>query len=260
MTAPAPNPTIIAVADIDPIGHDEAMSLATVENDRMTALLCDLRGDDWQQPTDCTRWNTTQLAAHVVGAVQGQASLRELVHQLRRARRLSRTDPDLANILDAFNEGQVLDRAHLGTEALVREWKRWAPRSVTVRRRIPKPLRGLRVLRLAPDVTMPVSYLVDAGFTRDTWMHRIDLARAVGRPPVLTGQHDGRLIADIVREWATAYDLQVDLSLTGPAGGRFRRGTNDSAVEGVTVDAVEFVRILSGRAPGDGILSHPLPL
>jgi hypothetical protein len=100
-------------------------------------------------------------------------------------------------------------------------------------------------------------YLFDVGFTRDVWMHRVDLARAVGKPLDLTAAHDGRLVADIVAEWAATHGEPFDLLLEGPAGGRFRSG-NDS--EHIVIDAVEFCRILAERAHGDGVLRHPLPL
>ncbi|MDX1382582.1 MAG: hypothetical protein R3190_03005, partial [Thermoanaerobaculia bacterium] len=44
--------------------------------------------------------------------------------------------------------------------------------------------------------------LFDTILTRDTWMHRTDLAEATGRPLELTADHDGRIVADVVAEWA----------------------------------------------------------
>jgi hypothetical protein len=103
----------------------------------------------------------------------------------------------------------------------------------------------------------PVSYLFDMGFTRDVWAHRLDIARAAGVPPELTGDHDGRIVADIVAEWSRRHGQPYTLTLTGPAGGDFRAG---SGGEPQSIDVVEFVRILSGRADGPGILRHKLPL
>ncbi len=45
--------------------------------------------------------------------------------------------------------------------------------------------------------------------------------------------------------------------LEGPAGGKFSQGTGGERVE---IDAIDFVRVLSGRAPGTGVLANPLPL
>ena len=46
-------------------------------------------------------------------------------------------------------------------------------------------------------------------------------------------------------------------TLQGPAGGDF---TAREGGDAQPVDAVEFVRILSGRAEGTGVLRHKLPL
>jgi hypothetical protein len=73
----------------------------------------------------------------------------------------------------------------------------------------------------------------------------------------LTADHDGRLVADIVGEWASIYGLPFELVLEGPAGGKFSQGTGGERVE---IDAIEFIRVLSGRVPATGVLSNPLPL
>ncbi|HET9873333.1 MAG TPA: hypothetical protein VFP89_12170 [Propionibacteriaceae bacterium] len=92
--------------------------------------------------------------------------------------------------------------------------------------------------------------------TRDTWMHRIDTARATGRPLALTPDHDGFLVADVVAEWAVRHGAPFTLNLTGPAGGSSSVGT---AGEELSLDAVQFVRTLSGRAPGSGLLAVSIP-
>jgi hypothetical protein len=103
----------------------------------------------------------------------------------------------------------------------------------------------------------PLKYLLDVGFTRDVWCHRIDICRATGRPMDLTPGHDGRLVADIVAEWASIHGEPFELVLEGPAGGKFSQGANGERVQ---IEALDFVRTLSGRLPGTGVLSRPLPL
>jgi hypothetical protein len=95
------------------------------------------------------------------------------------------------------------------------------------------------------------------GFTRDVWAHRIDIHAAIGRPMQLTADHDGRLVADIVAEWADIHGEPFELVLDGPAGGKFTQGAAGGRVE---IDALDFIRTLSGRLPGAGVLSNPLPL
>ena len=89
------------------------------------------------------------------------------------------------------------------------------------------------------------------------WAHRIDIHAVIDRPMHLTAEHDGRLVADIVAEWATIHGEPFDLILDGPAGGKFTQGVGGERVE---IDAIEFIRVLAGRRPGTGVLRHPLPL
>jgi hypothetical protein len=96
-------------------------------------------------------------------------------------------------------------------------------------------------------------YLVEVILTRDTWMHRMDIARATGRPTELTADHDGRIVADVVDEWSDRHRQPFRLELTGPAGGRF----GDADTDPLVMDAVDFCRVLSGRLP-DAPAEHPL--
>jgi hypothetical protein len=103
----------------------------------------------------------------------------------------------------------------------------------------------------------PLKYLLDVGFTRDVWAHRVDICAALGRPMEATADHDGRLVADLVGEWADVHGEPFELVLEGPAGGKFSSGTGGERVE---IDAFDFVRTLSGRLPATGVLANPLPL
>jgi hypothetical protein len=104
--------------------------------------------------------------------------------------------------------------------------------------------------------TWRFAFLLDVVLTRDTWMHRIDVATATGRPLELTPAHDGRIVADVVAEWARRHGQPFRLHLTGPGGGEFTHG---SAGEELTLDAVEFCRTLGGRLPGEGLLAQEVP-
>jgi hypothetical protein len=97
----------------------------------------------------------------------------------------------------------------------------------------------------APE-TWSLGFLTDVILTRDPWMHRLDLARATGRPPVLTSDHDGVIVGDVVAEWARRHGQPYRLQLTGPAGGSWSAGTGG---EEITMDATDFCRVVSGR-PG----------
>ncbi len=101
-----------------------------------------------------------------------------------------------------------------------------------------------------------MGYLLDVILTRDNWMHRVDIACAIDRDLVLTAEHDGRIVADAVAEWARRHNQPFTMELTGPAGGTFSAG---SGGESINLDAVEFCRILSGRTTGTGLLTEEVP-
>lgn len=104
--------------------------------------------------------------------------------------------------------------------------------------------------------TWRMGYLLDVILTRDPWMHRVDIARATGREMELSPEHDGRIIADVVAEWARRHGAPFVLTLTGPAGGTYVLGDDG---EQITIDAVDFCRTLSGRATGTGLLTQEVP-
>ena len=249
--------TAIDATTIPRITHDEAMGITAVENAKFGDQLRSFDAGDWTKPTDCALWDVRALAAHVVGSAAGQASPREFIRQVRTGRPLV-AEIGGVNWWDGMNELQVRERASLTTDQLIEEWDAGSARALRARKRLPRIVARLPLLKLPPPVgRQPISYLFDMGFTRDVWAHRIDLAVATGRAFDADENHDGRILADLVAEWAGTHDDPFTLELDGPAGGIFRHGTGG---ETVRLDAVEFVRILAERVPGEGVLAHPLPL
>ena len=242
------------VAAIPTLGHVEAMGLAGAEFARAIDLLRTLRADEWALPTVCTLWTVQAMVAHVVGMAEAQASLRQFAHDFGAARKRAG-----GAMIDAMNAAQVRDRAQLTPEQLVDRLAAAAPRAVRARRRTPALMR--KVLRFKQDPPFeterwPYGFLVDTIFTRDTWMHRIDISRATGREMVLSRQHDGRIVADVVAEWAHRHGKPFALMLTGPAGGRWRAGDGGEQIE---LDAIDFCWTAAGRIPGSGLLATPVP-
>jgi hypothetical protein len=90
-------------------------------------------------------------------------------------------------------------------------------------------------------------------------MHRVDAAHALGRPLGLTADHDGRIIADVVAEWARRHGQPFVLELTGPAGGTYTHRPDRPDAEHLSLDAVEFCRTLAGRALRAGLLATVVP-
>ena len=233
------------------------MAAATTEYDRLLTLLRSLDDADWHRRTDCGEWDVRQVVAHLVGAAESTARIGELVRQARRGRQLRPGEPTV----DGMNAVQVSERADVPPAALVADLARAGAAGVRSRRRIPAALRAVPLPFGPPLGVRRLGYLMDRIYTRDAWMHRVDLAAATGRDLVVTADHDGALVADVVDEWAGRHDRPYTLVLTGPAGGTWRRGPAEAAGRRDTLelDAVEFVRLLSGRGQGAGLLALTVP-
>lgn len=242
--------------DIKRISRQEAHGLALGEFARFATVCSSLDADDWARPTDCTGWDVRALALHVLGSAEAQASPRELIHQFRRGLPLNQ-QIDSHHWVDGINELQIRDRSHLTNAELVERLAVIGPKAVKGRWHTPPPIRWMPVPFGPPVGVKPLSYLLDVGFTRDVWMHRIDIAVALGRPPQLSPEHDGRILADIIAEWASTHGQPFTLSVAGPAGGNYHQGDNG---EHVDLDAVELCRVFTGRTAGTGVLTNPMPL
>ncbi len=248
--------TSIATSTDRPPGlsRREAAILAATENERIVDLVRSLNPEDWSKPTDCTEWDVRAMVAHVVGGMDANVSVPEFVHQFRAGTKAAGDRP----MIDGMTEVQVRERADLEANQLVDRLVVVAPKAARGRRRVPAPVRRVTMKVDIGGVmeSWRLGYLFDTIMTRDTWMHRVDLSRATGRPLVLTADHDGRLVADVVAEWGRRHGQAFALHLEGPAGGSFINGHGGDEI---TLDAIEFCRILSGRATGAGLLSQEVP-
>ncbi len=232
-----------------------AMRLAATEYDRYLDQLRCLGPAEWSLPTDCPAWDVRALATHNLGMAEMAASMRQGMRQFGLAARRGG-----GVFIDALTELQVRERAGLDPAQILSRYAAAAPRAALRRRRTPGLIR-----RLPMPVTQPVGaglerwtvgYLLDTILTRDTWMHRVDTSRATGRDLVLTPEHDGVLVGDVVAEWAARHGSPCTLRLTGPAGGRWTFATGGPELE---LDAVEFCRTLARRAPGTALLDIEVP-
>jgi uncharacterized protein (TIGR03083 family) len=242
------------VEDHRPIERPETVELARDETARMVALLRTLEVPDWSRPTDCPEWDVRALAGHVLGATETFTRLPRFVATMTGAARTTGS----GNFTDAMTALQVRGNAALTTEEVIARMATAGPVQARWRgsRRL---LRAIPMRTELNDGTVEpwrMSYLLDVILTRDTWMHRVDVAVATGRPLELTAGHDGRIVADVVAEWARRHGQPFRLHLTGPAGGHFTSG--DGGPE-LTLDAVEFCRTLAGRLPGAGLLAQEVP-
>ena len=238
------------------ITRPEARVLAMTEFARFAELVSTLTDEEWAMPTDCPGWDVRKMSLHVLGSADAQASIKEFVNQFRRGKRLNK-EIDSHHWVDGLNELQIRERDHLSNDELVTQLASVGPKAVRGRWRTPPPARYLPLPFGPPIGWAPLKYLLDVGFTRDVWAHRIDIHTAIGRPMHLTADHDGRLVADIVVEWADIHGEAFELVLEGAAGGKYSHGVDGERVE---IDVLDFIRTLAGRLPGTGVLSNPLPL
>lgn len=251
--------TTTDVRTIGPLTHNEAMRLQAHELERVLALLRSLDDTAWTAGTDCPAWDVRAMCQHVLGACEAGASMRENAHQMRLARSYRKQNG--GPLEAALSAVQVRERAHLGPAQVVERLTEVAPKTVRGRTRIPALVRNHAKLKVDGPVfeTWKLGYLVDTIYLRDLWMHRVDLARALGRPLELSSGHDGRIVADIVVEWAHRHGQPFVVDLTGPAGGTYAQGPDLSKAETVELDAVEFCRTLAGRAQATGLLATIVP-
>jgi uncharacterized protein (TIGR03083 family) len=234
-----------------------AMRLAAAEYARCGQLLAKLEPEHWSAPTVNSGWNVRDTAGHMLGMVQMMSSLPQLFGQMSTSMREAKKANAPVSI-DYLTALQVRRSAGLTTAELIQRWRDLAPKAVRTRRRMP----GLLLRRTMPEAQLvgghlerwTFGYLVDVILTRDPFMHRLDIYAATGLEPQVTPDHDGRLVDDVVHDWAERHAHPYTLELTGPAGGVWGTGG-----EKITMDALDFCRVVSGRGDGTGLLTTAVP-
>ena len=238
--------TIRRARELPETDRATARANAEVEYRALAEFVAALTPDEWGRPTDCTGWTVRHMVAHLAGAAQGCArpsvALRHNVKATVGALRGPLTP------VDYLCASQIADRAALSDGEVGRDLQQWAalaPGGIAatpgfvLRQRLPR-FAGLR-----PGATL--RYLFDTIYTRDVWLHRVDLARATGRPRAVSAA-DTEVVAQVIRDLDLEWDgPAVDLTLTGPGGGSWTIGEGAPVVH-VREDGVAFMRLLSGRS------------
>jgi uncharacterized protein (TIGR03083 family) len=240
-------------------GHDADRLAAAVYSALLTDL-AKLTDADWRRPTDCSGWTVRDMVAHLVGAAQGHGSMPVFVSQYVWS--LRHRKDFRGSAMDAMNQRQIDDQSDLSDPALAARLVALAPRAITGRSRRARWL-GWAPISLDQAGSwypgMPtrttMGELCSVVLTRDVWAHRLDLARALGNAPTIDPQVDGPVVADIVADWATQHEQPFSLILTGDAGGRFRAGNTGPSL---TLDALDFARMMAGRRPDGDVPDSPL--
>ena len=252
-------PSISEAASIPSLMHIEAAEMAAVELECFHACLEALAPADWDQPTACTLWNVRQVVAHVTGAAASYARWSQFKRQhspfVQRPYRQAGF-----SLLDAINQIQVDDRTIATPAELLAELREVGPRAIATRKRLPAIVRAVR-LPLPLLGVVPLGYATDLIYTRDIWMHRLDICRATGHEMVQTPRHDGRITALVVRDLARKLTPKlagqaVVYELTGISGECWRLGENASPIARITMDVLDFHLKASGRLPAHELASH----
>lgn len=231
--------------------HDEWMRLTRDAYRRIAEAFAALEPQEWDLQTPCEGWTVRDLGGHVVGAMRSAARVREMVSQQREIK--ARVKGSRENEVDAMTAVQIARAADLGVGALVAEMHSLVDPATTGRSRMPAFLRRrakLDVVMGSIDEQWSLDYLLGCILTRDAWLHRVDLADS-STVTLDLDENDATIIGDVAVEWARRHGEDVELVLTGPAGGLLTAGSGGPRIE---IDAVEFCRVLSGRATH----AHPL--
>jgi uncharacterized protein (TIGR03083 family) len=231
--------TLTPAAQLPQTRPDEAARLMTEQLTAYVAELRDLEPADWSKPTDCDRWDVRHIAAHIAGELDESAHVTALARHLLHARKHRRN-----GLADAINEQQQADRQHQPGPTIISELERLTAKAVHRRLKTPRLVRRVHV----PGDDLPrdanFGYLFDVIYPRDAWLHRIDTARATGRPLSPTAG-DRDIIAQVVRDLARGWRDQAWTLDLGDAGD-WQIGSGH-AVATVRTDAVDYLRLLSGR-------------
>lgn len=239
------------VLDIPKLSHAEAGKLAQNEYERVLALIETLSGNDWDQPTYCTEWRVREMVAHLAGSVAGSSSFAAFKHQ-------NIDNPyakEFADPTDATNKLQVEEREVYSLSELVAEFRQKGQIAVNNRKNLPWIVRKIHLPMGSLGFTS-FEYLMDTIYPRDQWMHRYDICAATSREMITTAEHDGRIVALVLRDIAkklrkSLSNRTIVLRLIGDAGGEYQFGRNATPDAILEIDVFDFNLRSSGRISVD---------
>ncbi|NOH01442.1 MAG: maleylpyruvate isomerase family mycothiol-dependent enzyme [Chloroflexi bacterium] len=244
MTAVLFPATVARAEDISYPKADEAHRLMTDAFACFMRLIESLHPDDWSKPTPCAEWDVHDMVAHQAGGYLSGVSYREMFRQYTRIPKPGQLPEDAINAL------QVNERKHMTPAELIAELKQTGPKAI---HNWAYGFRAVKWIAVPHAIAgfMSLRYLMWVIHSRDTWMHRLDICRAVNRPFEQTHEHDGRIVELVVRDAAKKLSKRlancaITLCLTGIAGGIWRIGKGEPAAE-MKMDALDFNIFISGR-------------
>lgn len=244
MAALTSSQTALDAAHTPYVTADEAYALMHTELERFTALVETLAPDDWGKPTACTAWTVRDILAHQAGGYASGTGYKEMFRQYS-------VMPKKGQLFeDAITERQLRARAGKSPAELIAELGQVGPAAIqkwAYQFRLIKPITAPHPIggRLSLRDLMWVIH------SRDTWIHRLDICRATNRAFQQTREHDGRIVALVMRDEAILLREKlagraVIFDLTGVAGGVWKVGRGEAAAT-IQMDALDFNILASGR-------------
>ena len=224
--------------DIPLPGPGDGLRVGRAQHLRLIDEVRGLTPEQWATVTECPAWTVRGMVGHVASAARfpGNPLLFVIDAQLGRFRYRGRSS------LDAANEVGIDRHRSLATDEVLERLRRRAMSG--------RDTPGWMRRRQTNDAALPsyttIGSFIDTILTRDTWLHRHDIGRAVGREPV-SDPTDAEVVEQVIRDLGLGWTgPDVVLRLTGPEGGTWLLGADAEAPEAV-LPAVEFMRHLSGR-------------
>ena len=241
-----------------PLTHAEGMALFAAELQRNLDLMRSLDDAAWSSQTECPDWDVRRMYLHVLGAVESGASTRELVHQMRTARRYQKArGGPLEAALSATQVAERIDLSPAQLDLAVRGHRAGdrAQADEDALAHAPRHDEGRRARRREVVPGLPHRHdlparRLDAPGRRDACDG--GSARPDPRPRRPHRRRRGGRVGTPPR-------AAVHAAPRGPAGGVFTGGRPSTADPVIEVDAVEFCRILAGRSEGTGLLTTIVP-
>lgn len=231
------------VKEVPGLNGDLARRAAAYQYAALAQELRSLSDEDWSKPTDCDRWDVQGIVAHLIGWMEALTSFKEFRHLLRSG--IKRKE-ELGNILDAANEQQVDDRPHLSPQQIIDRYEEMYPRFLKLRSRLGAFGRAVPIYDPVVAGGTNLGFYANVIFTRDTFMHRVDIARAVGRDFECVAE-DRAVMADVVKDWAKRSQAAATVALSDV--GTFAAGEPGRAT--ISGRGEAFARVMTNRAPAE---------
>jgi uncharacterized protein (TIGR03083 family) len=242
-------------------------ALFTIERDRLSQLLSDLAGGDWERPSPCPGWSVLGLCCHLLGDDLGLLARHRDGHYGTPAPD-GATEAEFVAWLDEMQAEWVRAARRLSPR-LVTDMLRWGGPQIaeTFRQEDPRA----RTASVSWAGTSPVpAWLHQARELSEYWIHRQQILQALGRSSDLRADLAGPVLDGL--RWAYPYRLgaftarpgdTVTIRITGPltrtwqlvagtAGWAYRDQPGSHVVATLTMSTEQAWRLLTSNLPAAG--------